>query len=521
MAEIKVLNGFYPKKDGKLISIAYIDPQYNSITKDFFKNQGKKYNMNFLIPPKGSNNPNAIRTAVYGWFMTYRGNETLERYIKPCLVELNKIANSGASNESNNDNISAIKTEIIKSTDEVVNAIDSNKVKPSDETMAAFDAAKLKRDLIAFKETLVNALDADEFKKMIEPLIKFRNAQGHQFSLINTILIYIQDKDAKLVKSKGRWLNFNRIVKRDAPAIGLWVPVGQNLFDSKEERRRIIKNFLDSKGVKTIDELKPGDREELSVELNIKKTPTYTIAPFYDVRHTIQKSGTEDLIGDPDVEIPWSDDSGEETEQVGIMIDGIVNMIKGSGIKLGSVSDMGGALGVSKSGAIDVLDKAKRNIGFFNTLCHEYAHELLHQKYLKNKNVTEYGSFFVGTAQGRAIVEQQAEIAAWIVCKMFDYDLQTSINYSGIWGLNAKTAVRVFDTVINVSQYIANGIDRYISSLNESKQSNRFRNMTGYDLAKMLGMGKKYAIGMKMIQQEEDSNVFESIVNRIVSNILG
>ena len=121
------------------------------------------------------------------------------------------------------------------------------------------------------------------------------------------------------------------------------------------------------------------------------------------------------------------------------------------------VDDLGGARGVSKSGTIEVLANQPKNAGMFNTIVHEYAHEILHQKYLKSKD-EEMKDYFVGTEEGRGKVEQQAELCAWIVLRCFGYDMQTNINYVGIWGLNQDNAVRVFDSVSNVATLISKQI---------------------------------------------------------------
>ena len=60
-----------------------------------------------------------------------------------------------------------------------------------------------------FKEQLVSTVNGDEFKRMIMPIINLRRAQGHQYSFKNTILIWMQDPKAKLVKSTSKWKPFN------------------------------------------------------------------------------------------------------------------------------------------------------------------------------------------------------------------------------------------------------------------------------------------------------------------------
>ena len=153
----------------------------------------------------------------------------------------------------------------------------------------------------------------------------------------------------------------------------------------------------------------------------------------------------------------WFDDSSDETEKTINLIEALKSTIQDAGISLGEVNDMGGARGVSMSGRIETLSGTKQNESLFQTLVHEFSHELLHQRFLsrsKDPNSAEWAKFFIGTAQGRGAVEQQAELSAWIVCRFFGINDQTAINYMTIWGMDKANAPRVFDTVAQVATQI-------------------------------------------------------------------
>ena len=190
-----------------------------------------------------------------------------------------------------------------------------------------------------------------------------------------------------------------------------------------------------------------------------KEVKCYGNAFVYDVRHTKQMDGKEDLIGNSGSDIQWYDDSGEETPETIRLIEKLINIIKKEGIKVEYVDDIGGARGVSKSGSIDILANQPRNIGMLSTLIHEFSHEMLHQTYLSKKG-SEISQYFIGTKQGRAIVEQQAELCAWIVLKSLGYDDPTAINYVGMWGLNENNAVEVFDTVASAANNIVDKLNK-------------------------------------------------------------
>ena len=158
------------------------------------------------------------------------------------------------------------------------------------------------------------------------------------------------------------------------------------------------------------------------------------------------------------------------------------------------------------------------------TVCHEFAHELLHQKYLQDKKHPEFSQFYFGRPEGRGFVEQQAELTAWIVCKFYGYSIREAINYAAIWGMNEKNAVHAFDTVAKVADFIINKTNEKIrnrrNTMRESKEYLTEVNFSGKDIADMVGAGDIYDRGVQMIekdsqQMEETVNAFKNLVNKM------
>jgi hypothetical protein len=362
------------------------------------------------------------------------------------------------------------------------------------------------------------------------PLIKFRSANNYQYSLINTLLILIQDPKATLVKAGGAWRDYyQRKVKPNSKPIMMWIPKGKRDV-TEEERIRITNNFLAKKKVKSVKELSAPDKEMLDKKLNQTVPEYFDLAPYwYDWRFTEQMEGTEDVLGNPGSDIEWFDDSGEETPELAKHIDALIEVIQERGIGISFADDLGGARGVSKSGTIEILRDQPKNAGMFNTIVHEYAHEILHQKYLKSKD-EEMKDYFVGTEEGRGKVEQQAELCAWIVLRSFGYDMQTNINYVGIWGLNQDNAVRVFDSVSNVATLISKQIVKKEkgeeTDMFESKKYLKENEIpSGYEIAQMVGCGNVYrkaAMRQKnnpqviQMTQEDLTEMIKKAVSRII-----
>lgn len=491
-----IKNGWMRKKDGNKIRIAYIDPSSSESTyehKDKLKNDF------------GANWIGTLKT--WGWFLGDNPEWVYQNKIKPCLEYLVSVEKGSESNEKRN--VIAILDELLKDL--------QNATMPSESEIGVKSMTKeeIQNKVLSFKEDLMNIMSDEEFKAKLMPIIKFRNAQGHKFSFRNTILILVQDPEATMVKSRTNWRAVNRDVVPNAKPICLWVPKGSKVLSS-DEKRIITRQFCDKCGVTDVKELSPGEKEQLKVLLSRNEATSFDLMPnFFDYRFTVQMEGKEDLVGNPKNDLPWFDDSGEETPESAALCDALIEVIQDVGVKVNYVNDLGGARGVSMSGTIEVLAGVPKNSGLFNTLAHEFSHELLHQKYLHNKN-EELKDYFIGTKQGRAVVEQQAELSAWIVLRNFGFDNETNINYVGMWGMNEKNAAQVFDTVASVAEEIIRRLSQKMTS-NVVEAYDRLNegHIDGFTLAKMLGFGELYQKSKAMEEKDGITEDFKNFLNRI------
>lgn len=436
-------NGTFRSKNNQEYKIVYIDPTTSDNTYQY-KEVLKKYNAKFF---------NTLKS--WGWFVD--NNEVYTRLVKPCLEELNKVSQNKTSQD-----------DIIGMIDLLISEFNSGNIAKM-ETMATSES-EIKSKLQRFKEDLVSSYDSEEFMSKLEPIIKFNQSLGHKYSLLNTILIYIQDPKASNVKSRTTWNNFNREVKPNAPAIYLWRPKTKQL--NSAEKSQITQEYLRKFKAKSVDDLNPGQKDQLRVALSGSRSEVYGYAlyPAFDVRYTDQIPDTEDLVGSSKTSVDWYDKDETETEFIESLINAVTELIKENNITLNyqDADSLGGALGVSQSGTIGVIKDSPNAKHTLNTLIHEFAHEILHQKYLRTKNDKEWANFFIGTAQGREAVEQQAEITAWGVMKFFGIASNTNINYAVMWGMQDKTvAVSVFDEVARVISKLINLItDKLVSKDN-------------------------------------------------------
>lgn len=481
--------------------IAYIDPETSENVygfKDIIKKYGAKwdsYNKRWF------------------WWLSNDKVETekiLNNRVYPAIDELTKIETpNGARRDSSS--IKSDLSKIISELDKILKAPSSN---DTDENMSA---QQIKEKVASFKEKIVSITSSEEFKMLLGPIIKFKQALGHQYSFGNTLLIWLQDKKATMVKSRSRWLKLNRKVKDNSPAIMLYSPVGLDPY-TPQQKKEITNAFLKQYGVKSYKELNPGQKEILSVKLSGGNPKGFKLTPsFYDHRFTEPIEGKEDLAPSANTnDIEWFDDKSSSSEKTVALYDAAIEAIKSVGINVTFTNDLGGARGVSRSGQIEVLRNTKKNIGDFNTLVHEFSHELLHQRYLKARNEKDYGSFFVGTDKGRAMVEQQAELSAWIICQYFGYEMPTSVNYMGCWGMDEKNAAKVFDTVANTATYIIELIGKNMTNNIQESAEPKNNLITGEYIANLVGLGALY----KKSKNMEKDNFNEEKIRSIVIDVL-
>lgn len=514
------------KQDGTTVNYAYIDPAKSTDNtmniKDGIKQYGANWNKAY---------------GVWGWYLSpdpAKLQAQLEKMVYPAIEYLNSQETTPEGQDPRTaDQMKQEFQELLSQIDETLN---TPILKPVEHTAPLMDERTLKSKLEQFKEELVNAMTNEEFLQKLEPIIKFRNAQGHQLSFLNALLIWIQNPQAKLVKARSTWAEiYNRNVKPDAKALAVWYPVtinrDRNVSRSDIKRKVDLEtaNFLKSIGKTSEAELTPGEKDKLRVIQNsARQSSSGGMKVFrfrycyYDVSDTVQIEGKDDVVGSMQGldDIEWTDNTSEPTELTVNIYDAMCQIIQEAGIKLNYVNDLGGAMGVSKSGTIDVLSNSNKNAGAASTLIHEFSHELLHQKYLKSvqEGKGEWAKYFIGTQQGRGVVEQQAELCAYLVLRFFNIKLTQNINYIAIWGADANKACIVFDTVASVANDIASAIAKKLNmtTLNEDGSENQF--ITGLDVAELLGQD---AVNVYNNSKQQMFNTIRESFNRYYERISG
>lgn len=359
-----------------------------------------------------------------------------------------------------------------------------------------------------FKNMLVNIDNDEDFKNTMSKLLSFKAVQGYNYSFGNTILIFIQNPNAKIVNSRKNWLEkYNRTVNNNAKPIMVWAPQGVGDTKSKEEKEKIKNEFLKSVNKKSYSELTPNEKIRLDTLLmDYKSTNKFVFAPVFDISDTTQIEGTEDYIekaNSDKKEIKWFAEN-MLSDDVRPIYTALMDFCDDKGIKIELHSDLGGSRGSSGSGVIQLLKNEGNDVGLTKTLAHEITHELLHQKYLSNKG-DETSKYYVGRGITKETIEQQAELSAWMFMYSFGFDVKkTSLNYTILWGGNKENMVTVFDTVTSVVNYLIGYVNKKLTTLTETQGNPLHGNeISPNDIAKILGVEKEYK-DIKQKKQKQD-----------------
>jgi antirestriction protein ArdC len=191
-----------------------------------------------------------------------------------------------------------------------------------EKTMKTNEASELVETGIAKLATALAEGHSDNLKNFLKTAAAF-----HRYSLRNWMLIYSQCPDATKVCGYIAWQKLGRQVRKGEKGLKILVPiVGKKKDDSDKEQVYF--------GTGSVFDIAQTDGEDLPTVFDVAGEPGDHLAALEDVITT-------------------------------------------SGLELNYVQDLGGALGVSRGGTIDMiegLDASQR----FTTLVHEFAHEKMH-----------------------------------------------------------------------------------------------------------------------------------------------
>ncbi len=250
-------------------------------------------------------------------------------------------------------------------------------------------ARKLVTDQIDNLSGALAAGHSEQLQSFLSAMARF-----HRYSMSNVFLIMLQKPEATHVAGYHTWRSLGRHVKEGEKGIAIIAPMRVGTKDGAGAQQDT-----------TSQDSEPAIR--------------FRTAYVFDVSQT---------DGEP---LP---DIGQTSGDPGSFSDRLKNLVKQLSIELEFADDLGGALGVSKGGRIQIksdLPPAQE----FTVLVHELAHELLHQKNREQR-------------PSKTVRETQAEAVAFIVAEGIGLDTGgASANYIHLYQGDAKTLVDSLEEV--------------------------------------------------------------------------
>ena len=452
-------NELLKTKNGKGFKLVYVDP--NLSTDNTFNNKElmKKYGMEYLPYNRYIRNVKGVPQA-WGWIIWDGSEQEVYPLIKKFAEEIG--SQETPPEGGNNRTIEQVLASIEQLKDIIMQAQASDQVR--------IDGNGIIANAEEFKKKLAQGVGSRETMEALAELTRFRiemsKHRGHQLSLLNTILIFLQKGNATDVRSKGEWREMGYTPKPDAKPIVLAMPASfKKLFGAQYDE--VVRRFLEKEGVKAISELTPSQKRRLDRETKYPD-PQGGFKEYiaYDISDLIKGEGAEEF---PENNFKWYDADSDETNKERILINACIEFGKSIGVKsyeFVPVDTMGGSRGsASISGKVKIVDD-KKNHGLLSTVIHETAHQIMHWEVVSTTNPT-LKKFYRGGSmlRGTDIIEQEAELCAWIVLSGFGYENQQEhFNYLANWGMNVNNCASVFDSIMKVADFMYEGIMKQLNN---------------------------------------------------------
>lgn len=447
----------YSTKNGKNLTLVYIDPKESD--DDTFRNKDKfpQYGMVWLPSKLGKYVPHA-----WGWVLNDGDKDKMIPFINKFAKEVNTFETP--KSDGNKREIDEVIDELSQLKQAILNA-------QSDDIEVQETAQSLLGKVDEFKKKLINGLNSEETKQQLQNLLiyrmEMRKHQGHPLSFCNTILMFMQRPNARDVRSKSEWEQMGYTVKEGKSGIYLLRPSYKMIAYTRAEKDWIIAKFLQDKGVTDVSELTQSQKYDLYHRRLVGKRDMKSAVGFrayfgYDIKDVEAIDSNAEQF--PEMNFDWYDKESEENDKDKLLIKACIAWGESLGLTYEFVDEdaLGGARGdASSKGHVRLLN-TKQNHGLVSTAIHETAHQVMHWEVVKNKN-PRLEKFFRGGSEerGSQVIEQEAELCAWFILGQFGYDMHQNINYMANWGMDETNANNVFDSIAEVAELIYNGINEY------------------------------------------------------------
>jgi hypothetical protein len=289
-----------------------------------------------------------------------------------------------------------------------------------------------KSELMARLDGFVDELsDATDQAKMDEAIRRYLEffSRFHNYSLYNTLMIWVQKRDATKVAGMRKWREKNRGIKKGAKAIFIWVPV------SSPKRGET-------------DEGSPDEVDTTATQAPRRFTSRFILGKVFDISDTYALTAAGDIPDTPQ----WFSDN-QPSEIADELVTRLEEFASTLGITLSREQSTRGEQGFSRGEHIN-LSSDVRGVGAASVLVHELAHELLHWK--------KSSPFYTDDPEmsSREIKELQAESVSYVVLRHYGLPVQHHPTYLALWKANKEKIKANLNIITKCANYIISGIDK-------------------------------------------------------------
>ena len=321
--------------------------------------------------------------------------------------------------------------ELIKSNNKIKKIIDD--LEMIEDFLQSTDKTPDKKSLLManldqYLEDLISATDQTAMDSAIRNYLTFYS-KFHNYSLVNTWLIYLQKRDATKVASFNAWKRKGRAVNTGAKGIGIWYPMNVKQQD------------IDNDNV-TFDEV-----DQAAKAGDVRTVTKFAIGYVFDISDTHATSEKGEAP-----EMPEWHSNNEPSEVADELVVRLKEMAETLSIKITKDDSQGGEKGYSAGEHIN-LSSDVAGVGEASTLVHEMAHELLHWR---GKSIFKIED---DTLTTREMKELQAESVSYMVLKHYDLPVKHHPTYLALWGANKEKLMKNLDIIRKCAKYIIDGVD--------------------------------------------------------------
>lgn len=293
----------------------------------------------------------------------------------------------------------------------------------------------------AFVDELSTSVDAASKSKEIQEFLAF-NARFYKYSFHNTLLIWLQNRNATKVAGFRQWEEkFFRRVKKGAKAISILAPIS-----TKPKEPTAIATPTGKPDDAEGDE---GDKEKDTARRFIR----FVAVNVFDIADTEPIDARGEI---PSVGWHGSDEPNEVADKV---FNYATELANDMGVKVTQDVSKSGEQGWSAGDHLNLSSNIS-GVNRASTMVHEIAHELLHHK--------KTSPFYIGDEEGAEITteskELQAEAVSYIVMKYYGLPVTHQANYLALWKANKDSVKRNLTVIKKTADFIITEIDKIQSA---------------------------------------------------------